>query len=63
MPIDRLYRSFELIPTYEDLVEENRALKAQIAQLLARVAELERRLGTNSRNSSPARQRRTNVGR
>jgi len=47
-----LYRSFELIPTYEELLEENRALKAQVAELLARIAELERRLGTNSRNSS-----------
>ncbi len=38
--------------TYEDLVEENRALKAQVAELLARVAALEARLGMNSRNSS-----------
>jgi len=38
--------------TYEQLVAENTALKAQVAALLARVAELEARLGTNSRNSS-----------
>ncbi len=38
--------------TYEDLVEENRALKAQVAELLARMAALEARLGMNSRNSS-----------
>ena len=38
--------------TYEELLEENRALKAQVAELLARVAELEARLGMNSRNSS-----------
>jgi cell division septum initiation protein DivIVA len=49
--------------TYEELLEENRALKAQVAELIARVAELESRLGRNSRNSFPARQRRTNVGR
>lgn len=38
--------------TYEELLEENRTLKAQVAELLARVAELEARLGMNSRNSS-----------
>ncbi len=38
--------------TYEQLIEENRALKAQVAELLARIAELEARLGMNSRNSS-----------
>jgi transposase len=38
--------------TYEELAEENRALKAQVAELLARVAELEAKLGMNSRNSS-----------
>lgn len=38
--------------TYEELVEENRALKAQVVELLARVAALEARLGMNSRNSS-----------
>ncbi len=38
--------------TYEELLEENRTLKAQVAELLARVADLERRLGRNSRNSS-----------
>ena len=49
--------------TYEELLEENRTLKAQVVELLARVAKLEARLGMNSRNSSPARQRRTKVGR
>jgi transposase len=38
--------------TYEELLEENRTLKAQVAELLARVAELEAKLGMNSRNSS-----------
>ena len=38
--------------TYEELADENRALRAQVAELLARVAELEARLGMNSRNSS-----------
>jgi len=38
--------------TCEELLEENRTLKAQVAELLARVAELEARLGMNSRNSS-----------
>ena len=38
--------------TYEELLEENRTLKEQVAELLARVAELEARLGMNSRNSS-----------
>jgi hypothetical protein len=41
--------------TYEDLLEENRTLKEQIAELLVRVADLEARIGLNSRNSSPAR--------
>lgn len=41
-----------MIPTYEELLEENRALKAQVADLIARVADLESRLGRNSRNSS-----------
>ena len=38
--------------TYEELLEENAALKAQVAEFLARVAELEAKLGMNSRNSS-----------
>ena len=41
-----------MIPTREELLEENRALKAQVAGLLARIADLESRLGRNSRNSS-----------
>jgi transposase len=36
---------------HEALVAENAALRSQIAALLARVAELERRLGLNSSNS------------
>ena len=47
------------MPTYDELLEENRALraenaelKAQLAAALARIAELEARLGMNSRNSS-----------
>lgn len=38
--------------TYEELLEENRALKAQVTELIARVADLESRLGRSSRNSS-----------
>jgi len=38
--------------SYEKLLEENRALRAQVAELIARVKELEARLGMNSRNSS-----------
>ena len=47
------------MPTYNELLEENRTLKArvaeleaQVATLLARVTDLEARLGQNSRNSS-----------
>jgi len=47
------------MPTYEELLAENAALKARVSELsaqlaatLARIAELEARLGTNSRNSS-----------
>ncbi len=56
--------------TYEELLTENVALKSRVAEiesenaaLRARLADIEARLGMNSRNSSPARQRRTNVGR
>jgi len=38
--------------TYEELLDENRTLKEQIAELLVRVANLEARIGLNSRNSS-----------
>ncbi len=38
--------------TYEELLEENRALRAENAALKARLAKVEARLGMNSRNSS-----------
>ena len=40
---------------HEALVAENTALRGQVTALLARVAELERRLGLNSSNSGSRR--------
>lgn len=39
-------------PSYEQLVSENAELRASLTAALARVAELEARVGTSSRNSS-----------
>jgi transposase len=38
-------------PSYEELAAENAQLKAVVAQALARIAELEARLGMTSQNS------------
>lgn len=38
-------------PSYEELAAENAELKSALAQALTRIAELEARLGTSSRNS------------
>ena len=52
-------RPEEVKPSYEELLEENAALRqvvaeqaGRIAELEARLAELERRVGRNPRNSS-----------
>ena len=42
----------EALRVQETLLAENAALRSQVTLLLARVAELERRLGLNSSNSS-----------
>jgi hypothetical protein len=39
-------------PSYEELAEENAALRGMVEALRAEVVELTRRLGQNSRNSS-----------
>ena len=40
------------MPTYDELLAENRALKARVAELEERIRQIEARLGLNSRNSS-----------
>ncbi|MGO8871160.1 MAG: DUF6444 domain-containing protein [Acidimicrobiales bacterium] len=39
-------------PTYEQLASENELLRAQVAMLQSKLADLEERLGRNPRNSS-----------
>ena len=50
--MDGSYRSFGSIPTREGPLEEDRALKARVAELRARIVDPEGRLGRNPRNSS-----------